>query len=311
MYDHTFYQEEIKKLLKDKNAILLAHYYQDPSIQDLADVVGDSLELARHAAKTDAPVIVFAGVYFMAETAKILNPGKKVLLPDLSAGCSLADHCTPEAFTVFRQRYPDHRVVSYINTSAAIKALSDYVCTSSNAERVIRSVPEDQPLIFAPDKNLGKYLIEKTGRDMVLWEGSCVVHEAFSMEKLIALVRKYPGARIVAHPESEMCILRAAHYTGSTSQMRRYVRKSKASAFIIGTEAGVIHQMKRECPEKEFIPLPSREDNSCACSECAYMKVNTLEKLYRCLRNEAPEVHIGETLRKNALRPIRKMFELS
>lgn len=311
MTDNNFYHKEIKRLLKEKNALLLAHCYQDKAIQDLADFVGDSLELARKAARTEASIIVFAGVYFMAETAKILNPDKKVLLPDLSAGCSLADHCQPEEFAGFRARYPGHLVVSYINTSAGIKAISDYVCTSSNAEVVIRSIPEDQPLIFAPDKNLGSYLNKITGRNMILWEGSCIVHEAFSLEKLIQLYQKCPEARIVVHPESEASVLRIAHFIGSTSQIRKYIRESKATSFIIGTEAGIIHQLEREASGKEFIPLPSLEDNSCACSECAFMKLNTVEKLYRCLLDETPEVIIDTTLLEKALLPIRKMLNLS
>ncbi|UGU14624.1 quinolinate synthase NadA [Sinomicrobium kalidii] len=311
MRDNNFYYKEIKRLLEDKNALLLAHCYQDKAIQDLADFVGDSLDLARKAARTEAAVIVFAGVYFMAETAKILNPDKKVLLPDLSAGCSLADHCQPEEFARFRARYPGHQTVSYINTGAGIKAMSDYVCTSSNAEDIIRSIPEDQPLIFAPDKNLGNYLNKITGRHMILWEGSCIVHEAFSKEKLIQLYRKNPEAKIVVHPESEAPVLQIAHFTGSTSQIREYIRNSNSTSFIIGTEAGIIHQLEKESPGKQFIPLPSHEDNSCACSECAFMKVNTVEKLYRCLRDETPEVFVDETLLEKALLPIRKMLSLS
>lgn len=311
MQDSSFYLKEIQKLRKEKNALILAHCYQDKTIQDLADFVGDSLELSRKVARTDAAIIVFAGVYFMAETAKILNPDKKVLLPDRSAGCSLADNCLPGEFAAFRSQYPEHKVVSYINTSAAIKSMSDYVCTSSNAERVIRSIPEDQPLIFAPDKNLGNYLNRITGRDMVLWEGSCIVHEAFSVEKLIQLYLKHPDAKIVVHPESEEPLLRVAHYIGSTSQIRNYVRNSNAATFIIGTEAGIIHQLEKEAPGKQFIPLPSHEDNSCACSECAFMKVNTVKKLYRCLRDEKPEVVIAENLRESALGPIEKMLALS
>lgn len=311
MRDNNFYYKEIKRLLTEKNALLLAHCYQDKAIQDLADFVGDSLDLARKAARTEAAVIVFAGVYFMAETAKILNPDKKVLLPDLSAGCSLADHCRPEEFARFRARYPGHQTISYINTGAGIKAMSDFVCTSSNAEDIIRSIPEDQPLIFAPDKNLGNYLNKITGRHMILWEGSCIVHESFSKEKLIQLYRKNPEAKIVVHPESEAPVLQIAHFIGSTSQIREYIRNSNSTSFIIGTEAGIIHQLEKEAPGKQFIPLPSHEDNSCACSECAFMKVNTVEKLYRCLRDETPEVFVDETLLEKALLPIRKMLSLS
>ncbi|SFW75701.1 quinolinate synthetase [Sinomicrobium oceani] len=311
MQNQDFYRARIRKLLDEKNAILLAHCYQEKAIQDIADFVGDSLELARVASKTTAGTIVFAGVRFMAETAKILNPDKRVLLPDPEAGCSLADHCKPEDFASFKALFPDHMVVSYINTGAAIKAMSDYVCTSSNAENIIRAIPEDQPIIFVPDKNLGAYLCKVTGRDMVLWDGSCMVHEAFSLEKLIQLHRKYPQAKVVAHPESEAAILRIAHFIGSTAQIREYVRTQEAETFIIGTEAGIIHQLENDAPHKQFIPLPPEENNSCACSECAYMKLNTLEKLYRCLADESPEVQLEETLLKNALRPIEKIFKIS
>ncbi|WP_339610881.1 quinolinate synthase NadA, partial [uncultured Planktosalinus sp.] len=281
------------------------------AIQDVADFVGDSLELARKAAETSAEIIVFAGVYFMAETAKILNPNKKVLLPDLLAGCSLADNCLPDDFAAFKAGHPNHQVVTYINTSAEIKAMSDYVCTSSNAEKIIRSIPEDQALIFAPDKNLGAYLNKATGRNMVLWDGSCIVHEAFSLEKLIDLVVAHPGAKIVAHPESEEAVLRIAHAIGSTSQMRNYIKNSTADTFIVATEAGILHQLSKEVPDKILIPAPSREDNSCACSECAFMKMNTLEKVYRCLRDEHPEIKVDSTLAVEALKPIEKMLQLS
>lgn len=308
---HNDIRKVINRLRKEKNAIILAHYYQEESIQDIADFVGDSLELARKAAETDAEIIVFAGVYFMAETAKILNPHKKVLLPDLLAGCSLADNCMPPDFAAFKARYPNHKVVTYINTSAAIKAMSDYVCTSSNAEKIIRSLPADQPLIFAPDKNLGAYLNKVTGRNMVLWEGSCIVHEAFSLEKLIELVVHYPEAKIVAHPESDEAILRIAHAIGSTSQMRNYIKNSSAHTFIVATEAGILHQLSKEVPDKRLIPAPSQEDNSCACSECAFMKLNTLEKVYRCLRDETPEVTVDSSLAVEALKPIEKMLQMS
>ncbi len=312
MVDRPYYiRKEINRLRKEKNAIILAHYYQDEAIQDIADFVGDSLELARKAAQTKADIIVFAGVYFMAETAKILNPYKKVLLPDLLAGCSLADGCLPHEFADFKARHPNHKVVTYINTSAEIKAMSDYVCTSSNAEKIIRAIPEDQPLIFAPDKNLGAYLNKATGRDMVLWDGSCIVHEAFSLEKLIDLVVEYPGAKIVAHPESEDAVLRIAHSIGSTSQMRNYIKNSLADMFIVATEVGILHQLSKEVPEKKLIPAPSREDNSCACSECAFMKMNTLEKVYRCLRDETPEVQVDSSLAAEALKPIEKMLQMS
>jgi len=306
-----FYISEIQKLRKEKNAVILAHYYQDEAIQDIADFVGDSLELARKAIETEAEIIVFAGVSFMAETAKILNPNKKVVLPDLSAGCSLADNCLAEDFARFKELYPDHKVVTYINTSAEIKAMSDYVCTSSNAVKVINSIPADQKILFAPDKNLGAYLNKQTGRNMVLWNGSCIVHEAFSLEKLIELHLEYPEAKIVAHPESEDPILRVAHSIGSTSQMMNYIVNSPSDIFIVATEAGILHQLKKRIPNKTLIPAPSHEDNTCACSECAFMKVNTIEKLYLCLRDELPEITIDETLRKKALLPIEKMLSLS
>lgn len=312
MIDRPYYvRKEINRLRREKNAIILAHYYQDEAIQDVADFVGDSLELARKAAETEAEIIVFAGVYFMAETAKILNQDKKVLLPDLLAGCSLADGCLPDDFAAFKAKYPNHKVVTYINTSADIKAMSDYVCTSSNAEKIIRSIPEDQPILFAPDKNLGAYLNKITNRNMVLWEGSCIVHEAFSLEKLIDLVVEHPNAKIVAHPESEDAILRIAHCVGSTSQMRNYIKNSTADTFIVATEVGILHQLSKEAPGKMLIPAPSREDNSCACSECAFMKMNTLEKVYRCLRDESPEVQVESSLAQQAIIPIENMLQLS
>ena len=312
MVNRPYYvRKEINRLRKEKNAIILAHYYQEEAIQDVADFVGDSLELARKAAQTDAEIIVFAGVYFMAETAKILNPEKKVVLPDLLAGCSLADNCLPHDFAAFKAKYPNHKVVTYINTSAAIKAMSDYVCTSSNAEKIISSIPKDQPLIFAPDKNLGAYLNKITRRNMVLWEGSCIVHEAFSLEKLIALVVEHPGAKIVAHPEAEDDLLRIAHFIGSTSQMRNFIKNSTADIFIVATEAGILHQLSKEVPNKKLIAAPSHEDNSCACSECAFMKMNTLEKVYRCLRDETPEVQVDSSMAVAALKPIEQMLQMS
>ncbi len=301
----------INKLRKEKNAVILAHYYQNSDIQEIADFVGDSLELAKKAATTDAQLIVFAGVHFMAETAKILNPDKKVVLPDLDAGCSLADGCPPEEFRAFIQKHPEHVVVTYINCSAEIKTLSDLVCTSSNAKKIIESIPVNQPIIFAPDKNLGKYLIKETGREMVLWEGSCVVHEAFSFDKLVELYKKYPKAKIAAHPESESHILKLAHFVGSTSGILNYVKNQDAQTFIIATEVGILHKMKKEVPHKTLIPAPAYEDNTCACSECAFMKINTLEKLYYCLRDEFPEVKIDENIRKKSLQPIEKMLALS
>lgn len=300
---------KIRKLKKEKNAVLLAHYYQFPEIQELADFVGDSLGLAEKAAQTKADIILFAGVHFMAETAKILNPDKKVLLPDLEAGCSLAESCPPQSFRAFVNSHPQHKVVTYINCSAEIKALSDIVCTSSNAVKVINSIPPDQPIIFAPDKNLGKYLMKETGRDLLLWDGACVVHEAFSMDKMIELVNKHPKARIVAHPESESPVLEASHFVGSTSKMLKYVKDSPEKEFIIATEAGLLHQMQKDVPDKELIPAPAMEDNSCACSECAYMKMNTLEKVYNCLEHETPEIHMEDDLMQAALRPINEMLK--
>ena len=304
-------REQILQLKEEKKALILAHYYQEGAIQELADFVGDSLELARKAVENDAEIIVFAGVHFMAETAKILNPDKKVLLPDLEAGCSLADSCEPRDFKLFLQQHPGHTVVTYINCSAEIKALSDYVCTSSNAEKIIRSIPEEQPIIFAPDKNLGRYLSKVTGRELVLWDGSCVVHEAFSIDKLLELHARYPEARIIAHPESESNVLKVASFIGSTAQMIRHAEESNDQTFIVATESGILHQMQKRMPLKTFIPAPSLEDNTCACSECAYMKVNTLQKLYNCLKFEQPEITLREGIREEAYRPIKRMLELS
>ncbi len=304
-------QDKIIALKQEKNAVILAHYYQDKAIQDIADFVGDSLELSRKASTTDADIIVFAGVYFMAETAKIVNPTKKVLIPDENAGCSLADGCPPEDFKQFLSKYPNHTVVTYINCSAEVKTLTDIVCTSSNAKKVIASIPEDQPIVFAPDKNLGKYLITETGREMVLWEGSCIVHEAFSLEKLIDLHKKYPTAQIIAHPESETHILQVANYIGSTSGMINYVKESDQNIFIVATEAGILHKMQQDNPEKTLIPAPAKEDNTCACSECAFMKLNTLEKLYNCLRDESPEVKLEPHIIEKALIPIQRMLALN
>ena len=303
--------KNIKELKEAKKAIILAHYYQEKDIQDIADFVGDSLELSKKAAATDAEVIVFAGVHFMAETAKILNPGKRVLLPDTNAGCSLADGCQPEDFEKWKAKYPNHKVVTYINCSAEIKTLSDIVCTSSNAKKIIESFPEDEPILFAPDRNLGAYLQKTTGRNLILWDGSCVVHEAFSLDKLIALYKKYPESKIVAHPESDDSILKVAHYIGSTSGMLNYICNSDADTFIVATEAGILHRMAHAAKNKTLIPAPSVEDNTCACSECAFMKLNTLEKLYLCLKNDYPEVTINEELRLKALKPIQRMLELS
>ncbi|MFC4871444.1 quinolinate synthase NadA [Negadavirga shengliensis] len=302
--------EKINQLRKEMNAVILAHYYQEGDVQDIADYVGDSLELSRKAAAIDADVIVFAGVHFMAETAKILNPAKKVLLPDLQAGCSLADSCPAEEFRKFRLQYPDHVAVTYINCSAEVKALSDWVCTSANAVKVIQSIPEDKKILFAPDKNLGDYLIRQTGREMVLWDGVCVVHEAFSLEKLVELVKAYPSARIIAHPESDPILLKIAHFVGSTSAMLKYVQEDSRQIYIVGTEEGILHQMQKFAPEKTLIPVPAVEDNTCACSQCAYMKLNTLEKLYQCMIKGGPEINLDPALIEKALIPIQKMLSL-
>ena len=300
---------EIKKLKKEKNAILLAHYYQDADIQDVADYIGDSLGLAQQAEKTSASIIVFAGVHFMAETAKILNPGKKVLLPDLRAGCSLADACQPGPFAAFKARYPDHVVISYINCSAEIKAMSDIICTSSNAAAIVNSVPKDKKIIFAPDRNLGKFIAEKTGRDMVLWDGTCMVHEIFSLEKITKLKAKHPNAKFIAHPECEPNVLALADFIGSTTALLNYTIKSPDTEFIVGTETGILHQMVKSSPEKTFIPAPP--NNSCACNDCPHMKLNTLEKLYICLKYEVPELILPEDIRVKALLPIQRMLEIS
>lgn len=304
-------QEQVKQLKKEKKAVILAHYYQEPEIQEIADFIGDSLELAKKAAQSTADIIVFAGVHFMAETAKILNPSKKVLLPEPKAGCSLADSCPPDAFKKLKEQYPDHIVVTYINCSAEIKALSDFVCTSSNAEKIINSIPENKNIIFAPDKNLGHYLIKKTGRKMLLWDGACIVHEAFSLDKLLDLYREHPTAMIIAHPESEDHILKIANYVGSTSGMLRFVKETEHEKFIVATEAGILHQMQKEVPQKILIPAPAKEDNTCACSECAFMKMNTLQKLYNCLKNESPEILLEQNLMEKAHLPIKRMLELS
>ncbi len=302
--------DAIQHLKKEKNAVLLAHYYQEPDIQELADYLGDSLYLAQQAAKVEADIIVFAGVHFMAETAKIINPTKKVLLPDLKAGCSLADSCPPNDFAKFKAQHPNAVVVTYINCSAEIKALSDIVCTSSNAVKVIESIPRDQEIIFAPDKNLGRYLIKETGRDMILWDGACIVHEAFSFEKIVALAKQYPKAKFIAHPESESPVLEIAQYVGSTAGLLRYVQEDASSSYIVATEAGILHEMQKRCPQKTFIPAPV-EDDTCACSECAFMKLNTLEKLYNCMLYELPEITLDSKLMKQARRPIERMLKLS
>ena len=303
--------DEIRRLKIEKNAVLLAHFYQVPAIQEISDFVGDSLALSQQAASTQADLIVFAGVHFMAETAKIINPTKKVLIPDLNAGCSLADSCPPDEFRKFIEYRPDHVVISYINCSAEIKTMTDIVCTSSNAVKIIESVPKDQPIIFAPDKNLGSYLIQKTGRDMVLWDGACLVHEAFAIDKILTLHSEHPDAKFIAHPESTPEVLKVASYIGSTSGMINHVKMNPATKFIVATEAGILHQMQKEVPHKTLIPAPAKEDNSCACSECGYMKMNTLEKLYLSLKNEAPEVDVSAKIRAKAIIPIQRMLDLS
>ncbi len=302
-------EEAIRLLKQELNAVILAHYYQDSEIQDLADVVGDSLELSRQAASTNCEVIVFAGVHFMAETAKILNPGRQVLLPDLSAGCSLAEGCPAPLFEEFKAAHPGHIVVSYINCSAEVKALSDIICTSSNAEKIISQIPLATPILFAPDRNLGKYLIRKTGRDMLLWQGSCIVHDTFSERKLVHLKAAYPSALIVAHPECEEAVLDQADFIGSTSGLLRFVQSSPSREFIIATEAGIIHQMQRAAPGKVFIPAPP--EANCACNECPYMKLNTMEKLYLCMKHRSPEIILSDVVMNRARLPIQKMMEMS
>lgn len=303
------YIQEIIKLKKERNAVILAHFYQESEIQDLADYVEDSLGLARRAQKTNADVIVFAGVHFMAETAKILNPTKTVVIPDLEAGCSLADSCPADKFLEFKKQHPDHIVISYINCTAEIKALSDIICTSSNAEKIVRQIPKDQKIIFAPDKNLGAYLAKTIGREMVLWNGSCIVHEIFSEKKLVQLKVRYPNAKVIAHPECEEHILKYADFIGSTSRLLEFSQKDPAQEFIVLTEAGILHQMEKAAPHKKFYAAPP--DANCACNECPHMKKNTLEKLYLCLRDLKPEITMPEELRLAALKPLQKMFELT
>ncbi len=300
---------EIEKLKKQKNAVILAHYYQEPDIQDVADYIGDSLGLAQKAAKTEADIILFAGVHFMAETAKIINPSKKVIVPDWKAGCSLADSAPPELFRQFRAKHPDHVVISYINCTAEIKAQSDIICTSSNALAVIESVPADQPILFAPDKNLGAYLNKKTGRNMILWNGACMVHEIFSREKIIRLQHRHPEALLIAHPECEEAVLALADFIGSTTQLLHFSQTNPSNSFIVATESGILHQMQKSSPEKTFIPAPP--NNLCACNDCPHMKLNTLEKVYLSLLYEIPEIQMEETLRKAAKIPIDRMMEIS
>ena len=300
---------EIEKLKKEKNAVILAHYYQEPDIQDVADYIGDSLGLSQKAESTNADMIVFAGVHFMAETAKILNPSKKVLLPDLNAGCSLSDSAPPALFKVFKDKHPDHLVITYINCSAGMKALSDIICTSSNAQKIVESLPPDQLIIFAPDKNLGAYINKQTGRNMLLWNGACMVHEIFSLEKITKLKIRHPKAKVIAHPECEAPVLAVADYIGSTTGLLKYSQDNPAQEFIVVTETGIIHQMQKASPGKTFIPAPP--NNTCACNDCPYMKLNTLEKLYLCMKYEMPEILMPEDLRLAAKKPIDRMLEIS
>ncbi|HPS64655.1 MAG TPA: quinolinate synthase NadA [Ignavibacteria bacterium] len=303
------YVEEIKRLKKELNAVLLVHYYQQPEIQALADYLGDSLQLSQAAAKTEADVIVFAGVHFMAETAKILNPGKLVLLPDVNAGCSLAEGCPALLLQKFKDKYPDHLLITYINSSVEVKAISDIIVTSSNAEKIVRQIPEDKKIIFAPDKNLGRFVMKKTGRDMVLWQEACIVHETFSEKKILRLKLDYPEAKLIAHPECEESILDKADFIGSTSALLKYTKENPAIQFIVATEPGIITEMKKVSPQKTFIEAPP--EAGCSCNECPYMKLNTLEKLYKCMELRTPEIEIEESLRLKALKPIEKMLSMS
>lgn len=302
-------EKEIIKLKKELNAVILAHFYQESEIQDIADFVGDSLELARKAKTTDADVIVFAGVHFMAETAKILNPQKMVLLPDLEAGCSLAESCPAPLFKAFREKHLEHLAITYINCTADVKALSDIICTSSNAERIINQIPKEKPILFSPDRNLGKYLIKKTGREMLLWDGVCIVHETFSERKIIELMTQNPGSKLIAHPECEDIILNRADFVGSTSKLLNFVQSDDSKNYVVATEVGIIHQMKKVAPGKNFIPAPP--DNNCNCNECPYMKLNTMEKLYHCMANKTPQIEMDEVLMKKALAPIERMLQMS
>lgn len=313
--DKTRYKKDdelaakILKMKKEKNAVLLAHYYQIPQIQDIADFVGDSLELSKKAESTDADMIVFSGVHFMAETAKILNPEKVVVLPDLNAGCTLADSCPPEDFSVFRKKYPDHIVISYINCSAAIKTMSDVICTSGNAVKIVESFPKDQKIIFAPDRNLGGYINRVTGRNMVLWDGTCVVHDILTTETIMRMKKENPDAKVIAHPECQAPVLEIADFVGSTSGMLKFTKKDNAKKYIVATESGLLHQMKKDSPEKEFIVVS--KDESCACNDCPYMKMNTLQKLYLCMKNENPQIHLSDDVIEKARRPIERMLEIS
>ena len=308
--NHTELISEIKRLKEEKNAMILAHYYQIGEIQDIADIVGDSLALAQKAAQTDAAILVVCGVHFMGETAKILSPEKKVLVPDLNAGCSLADSCKAEDFEAFIKEHPGHTVISYVNTTAAVKALTDVVVTSSNAQKIVSQFPKDAKIIFGPDRNLGNYINSVTGRNMLLWNGACHVHEQFSTEKLISLRKQYPEAKVLAHPECRQTIIALADVVGSTQALLNYAINSDSRQFLVATESGILHEMTQRCPGKEFIPVPP-EDSTCACNECNFMRLNTLEKLYNCLKNETPEIQVDESIREKAVKPILRMLEMS
>jgi len=302
--------EEIKKLKKEKNAIILGHFYITSDLQDISDFIGDSLGLSQKAESTDADMIVFLGVHFMAETAKILNPSKKVVIPDLKAGCSLAESAPADAFAAFKSNHPDHQVISYINCTAEIKALSDIICTSSNAQAIVESFPRDQKLIFAPDKNLGNYINNMTGREMVLWDGACMVHEKYSLEKILSLKDEHPDAEFIAHPECEKPVLMVADFVGSTTALLKYSQNSTSEKFIVATESGILHQMQKASPKKVFIPAPSI-DSTCGCNDCSFMKLNNMEKLYLCMKYEQPEVVLDDELMERARRPIQRMLEVS
>lgn len=303
-------RKEINRLRKEKNAVILSHFYVESDLQDIADYVGDSLGLAQAAAETNADMIVFVGVHFMAETAKIINPYKKVILPDLKAGCSLAESAPAEEFAEFKEKYPDHKVITYVNATAALKTMSDIVCTSANAKKIVESFPEDEKLIFAPDKNLGNYINSVTGRNMVLWNGACMVHEKYSVEKIISLMTQYPEAEFIAHPECEKPVLLLAKHIGSTTSLLKYVESSRASKFIVATESGILHQMKKTCPDKIFIPAPSI-DSTCGCNDCTFMKLNSLQKLYICMKYEQPEITLAPDVIEKARIPIQRMLEIS
>ena len=302
--------EEISRLRKEKNAVILAHFYQEPDIQDIADHVGDSLALAQWAAQTDADIIVLCGVHFMGETAKILNPQKKVLIPDMNAGCSLADSCPADAFEEFVKSHPDYTVISYVNTSAAVKALTDVVVTSTNAKKIVESFPKEEKIIFAPDRNLGNYINSITGRQMLLWNGACHVHEQFSVQKLVELKKKYPEALVLAHPECTKPLLMLADFIGSTQALLNFATSSDKKVFLVATESGILHEMQKKNPDKQFIPVPPN-DSTCACNECNFMRLNTLEKVYQCHLNESPEIFVDEEIRQKAVKPILRMLELS